>query len=119
MILDENISVDLPQDAPWVMRPSRTLHAHANPDYRGLPSAEGLRLHVKLARILGCAVEKIYGYGGRGSKQPGLAHMHHFLDELENWRSEVHPSLDIDRCMKPEGARDILTLHMAYNQVLF
>lgn len=72
---------------------------------------------MKLARILGCAVEKIYGYGGRGSKNPGLAHMHHFLDELENWRSEVHPSLDIDRCLKPEAARDMLTLHMAYNQV--
>lgn len=83
--------------------------------YRGLPNAEGLRLHVKLARILGRAVEKIYGYGGRGSKSPNLAYMHHYLDELENWRFEVPSSLNIDRCLKPEGSRDILTLYMLYN----
>lgn len=72
---------------------------------------------MKLARILGRAVEKIYGYGGRGSKNPGLAHMHHFLDELENWRFEAHNSFDISRCLKAEAPRDLLTLHMAYNQV--
>lgn len=84
---------------------------------RGLPSATGLKLHVKLAQILGRAVEKIYGYGGRGSRNPGSVHMHHFLDELENWRSEVHHSLDIARCLEAEAPRDLLTLHMAYNQV--
>ncbi|OGE46911.1 hypothetical protein PENARI_c090G01433, partial [Penicillium arizonense] len=101
MISDENISVDFPQDVP------------------GLPRAAGLKLHVKLARILGRAVEKIYGYGGRGSKHPGLAHIYHFLDELEDWRSQMHSSLSIDRCLGPEPPRDLLTLHMAYNQVTF
>ncbi|KAJ5625313.1 hypothetical protein N7510_001622 [Penicillium lagena] len=98
MILDGNISVDLPTDTP------------------DLPNPEGLRLHVKLAKIIGCAVEKIYGYGGRGSKNPGLAHIYHFLDELDNWRSEVPPSFDIDGCLMSEAARDITSLHMAYNQ---
>lgn len=72
---------------------------------------------MKLARILGRAVEKIYGYGGRGSKYPGIAHMHHFLDELEEWRLKLPSALSIDRSLGPEPPRDLLTLHMAYNQV--
>ena len=89
-------------------------YLHGN---RGLPRAAGLKLHVKLARVLGRAVEKIYGYGGRGSKHPGLAHIYHSLDELEDWRCHVHSSLSIDRCLGAEPPRDLLTLHMAYNQV--
>ncbi|KKA20894.1 N-terminal binuclear Zn cluster-containing/DNA binding domain-containing protein [Rasamsonia emersonii CBS 393.64] len=98
MISDDDIGVDLPKDEP------------------GLPCAEGLRAHVQLARIIGLAMSKIYGH--RRGHVLGVSHIPAFLADLERWCSQLPPSLNVSRCSAQGANRDLLSLHMTYNQTI-
>ncbi|KAJ5469356.1 hypothetical protein N7539_008974 [Penicillium diatomitis] len=100
MMNDEDISVALPVASP------------------GLPDPDGLRLHAELAKIVGQAVERIYGYGGRGSRRPELINILDSLDALEKWKANLPQSFDLSACSISTSSRDLLSLHMTYNHNL-
>ncbi|KAL2014342.1 hypothetical protein VTN00DRAFT_1867 [Thermoascus crustaceus] len=83
-----------------------------------LPPPDGLRAHVKLAYMMGDAVEKIYrGRSAEETSSDVLSRINDCLQKLSAWSDSLPPSLRLTVSPSAESSNKII-LHMIYNQLV-